>query len=283
MLSRGGEAPGWRLPVIAALAAVVGTFSQAMGFATWPCLLVIALVCRSPLKIILLFAGGASISLLLYVAGAEDTGHVPMDKYAKQIFGTSWRILRSTAGLVGSSLGRVIETVGPDGWVKPSNVSHYAGFFGLVFLALYSLPILLLPARSRPRHMTGLGLMWFSTMVGVMVALSRPQFPETGMSIRFITASTLFWIGASFTITSLLQRFRNPWIQVAIVVFLCGISLAMLPSLTKTRALQAKERTSHAIRAMMHALDIRHDPFTQWRPMGKLSEEDVALVYWLVA
>jgi hypothetical protein len=99
--------------------------------------------------------------------------------------------------------------------------------------------------------------MAFTLAGGVLVALNRFMFPSNAVSSRFLTWTTLFWIGAVLAVVRLARQ--RPWGDGFAIVVLWVVSLAMIPAVLHAFRWQERVRQNLARHAAMHLSAVRWD------------------------
>jgi hypothetical protein len=125
------------------------------------------------------------------------------------------------------------------------------------------------------------GLMAFTVAGGMLVAANRFMFPANAVSDRFLTWTTLFWIGALCAIVHLGRE--RPWGGWFAIALLGLVAACMVASLQQARRLQFNVRQNLARDAAMHLsgvrwdhlarVGIKKDPETVYRVAGRLRRE----------
>jgi hypothetical protein len=246
-----------RLLLAAGLAALFATFGHGMGAASWASLNAIAIAGRFPRRIIAGLVVGAIVSVVAYAVGLQ---HVPFGTtrvYQTLLWHRPVAILEFIAAFVGAPVFHVARGLG---WIESQPlhpVSVAAGAIGLVGFVLYSSWLLLRTTGGGARDSLSLGLMTFGVAGGLLVALNRLWSPSAATSIRFITWSTLFWMGAVGALSSVGRRRTTT--RVLGLVLLPLISLAMLPATRQARSHHERLQLHDSIAAVMHLTGVQWD------------------------
>jgi hypothetical protein len=265
---------GARLLIAAGLAAFAATFSHGMGAASWGALLVAACVARLRGWVIAAFVLAAVASVLLY---ATNLAHVP--------FGSFWAYLRylETApgkmfwvwmAFLGSPLA---HAAGGLRWLAPPesfDFARLAGTLGMGGFLAYAAWLLFRRSRAGSAELLFAGLMAFSATGGVILMLNRFALPDTVVAERFLTWSSLFWMGGVSAAGNLLRQ--RSWGPVLVAPLLAALSLSLVPSLLGARLQQDENRYQQQTAAAMHLSGVR------WDTLGKVGMARQVTVYPVV-
>jgi hypothetical protein len=245
-----------RLPFASALAAVVATFSQGMGVATWAALGALSILGRFPVRVLFSFLIGATASVGLYSYGIRHQT-ASLGWYVTLLSKRPLDVLEFVAAFIG---GPVLHAALGLGWAEDRplhGLAVGAGALGVVGLLVYSSWLLARPARLRGRDLLALGLMLFALAGGALIAVNRLPFPSSATSIRFISWSALFWMGAAIRVGSLTRDSRRSSLFVTLLFPL--LSVLMLPALLDARIRLETLRQLDRVSAAMHLSGIRWD------------------------
>jgi hypothetical protein len=247
--------------LLASLLCFFATFSHGAGAASWAGIIGAAVIARFRPVWLVVFVAAALGSVALYSANLQHLPVTPSTYYLNTFRHRPVDLISFMAAFVGAPVGHTIGALSSRAAAHLQTISMTAGAIGLAGLAQYLLRSLIRPAGVTSRDVLSTGLMLLPTAAGLLVALNRLPWPETAVSIRFATWSTLFWIGAAAGISSF-ARERNLAATAALGAMV--VSLAMLPALSNFRSHQ--ERLGHRDRlsAAMHATGVQWDRLSQY-------------------
>ncbi len=265
-LERGVPRSATRWVVVAGVSAVFSTFSHGIGFATWAALLAASIVAKFPLRVLAVFTAGGGFSVAVYSIGIKSS----VAELAMRVWDHPLDLLTATLAFVGMAIGWIAQGLGVSDTDTVFNLSAAAGAIGLlVFAALASLSWAR-PKRPRSRDLIAMGLMAFPIAGGAMAVLNRVGFGAQMLTeLRFVTWSTLFWMGAALAIPSLASNIRRRS-QAVVVVATALLSFSMIPGLISARSAHATFQRRLTATANAHLLGIQTDRqarnFVQPRP-----------------
>lgn len=241
----GGAGPA----TAAGLASLLATFSQPMGAATWASVNVLSIASRMRLAMVAGLFAAALASIGAYRYGMS--GRVsPALGYPLLLLPFSLRFLGTPVAEVAAGLG----WIGREGY---ADLAYASGVIALIGLALYALLLWRGRRVLGARDLVALGLMVFAVAGSALVGANRAFWPGQAMSIRYVTWTSVFWIGAACAVSSGLgAKARESSVA---IVLLWLLSLAMLPALDKARAMHAKNRAETSLRAAMLLSGVQWD------------------------
>jgi hypothetical protein len=250
-----------RLPVVAGVAAFLATFSHGMGAATWAGLVFASIVAGLRWRLVAGLTAAGAASVVLYGRGLE---HVPGGTLWIYLFFLRRQVVRIAQfwlSFIGCPAAHVAGTLGGFEKQQYFAIGSVGGAVGLAIFVVYVAYVW----RRRPRlggvEVLCAGLMAFTLAGGVLVALNRFMFPASAVSDRFLTWTTLFWMGALGAIVRLARD--RAWGAGFAFAVLSLVSLAMLPALGKLRAGQEGLRQKFARESAMHLSRVRWDQLAQ--------------------
>lgn len=254
---RSADGSAGALPLGAGLAALLATFSHGMGAASWASLTVLSVVGRFPRKVVVGLLLGAILSVAAYSVGLKHTPGGSFSWYPVILQNAPLPIFKFMVTLLG---GTTIWVT--DGLVSIPNKRRFsvglgAGAIELLALVVYTL--ILLRRRSRPAagELFSLGLMVFPVAGGFLVAVNRVWSPDSAVDERFVTWTTLFWLGAASAVSTMMsQKGRRGALGIGLIWML---SLSMIPALNAARAAQARTRSLLAMRSVMQLAGVQWD------------------------
>jgi hypothetical protein len=226
-----------RLLLVATAAAFLATFAHGGGIAAWAALLATAATGRIGWRASAALAAGAALTIVLYSSGQvnyPDHGITSEDS-ARYLLSNPVSVLNFAAALLGLPAGTAAQGfgVGPPGWVA---VSTGAGTAGLAVFALLALPRLLGRVRSSPLDQLAVGLMSAGIGFAAVICIVRLPYFKAGtplLNLRFLSWSTLFWMGIACAIPGLIGRRAMTARACTPAAGTClAVSLLMLPGLS---------------------------------------------------
>ncbi|MFI5216847.1 MAG: hypothetical protein ACHQ3O_09925 [Candidatus Limnocylindria bacterium] len=229
--------PGAARPLLlSAGASVLATFGHGMGFLAWGALLAMAVAGRMPWRWGVGLAAGAIASIALYSVDLFGSKSVPIGADLLLDYGVAHpdELIRFVCAFVGAPVGWALygfDLVGVQGMLGLSTaVGAPAAILACVYGALVWRRRASLPALG----FAGFGLMVFVLGGGLIVGLTRLAIFGASQAVerRFLSWSTLFWIGGAWALGSLAAGRRA---RVALAVSLAALPLALLPALFEAR------------------------------------------------
>ena len=230
--------PGSLRPVLlAAGAAVVATFGHGLGFLTWGALLAMAAAARMPWRVGAVLAAGALASIGLYSIGLFHSKTVPIGSGLLLDFLVAHPgdLIRFVCAFAGAPIGWALhglDWVGAPGMLRISTV---VGAFAAASACAYGAVVWRRRAALPGFAFAGFGLMVFVLGGGLIVGLTRLALfgPAQAVERRFLSWSTLFWIGGAWALAGLAG---GRGARLALAGSLATLSLLMLPALFEARA-----------------------------------------------
>lgn len=254
-----GLHPGTGLLVVAALAAAGATFGVGHGFASWGALIAVALVARFPWNATATLAVTAMAVLAVYTRGLATVYEHPIDAYVKLLTHRFADVLRFVVGFVGIAPNVIAHGISGRSPYTLSREEVGLGFgvAGLAGLGAYAAWLGRRRERVSGTETMALGLMTFTVVGGLMVALNRVTVGFLTGQVRWVTYSTLFWIGGAWALGGLMSRTGARAHFLTILLTL--VALCALPVLQRAR-LDHRARTIRLEQeAQMLLLGIRQE------------------------
>jgi hypothetical protein len=245
---------------LATVAAMGATFSQAAGAAVWGALVGIAVLARLPWRVTVILTVAALATVALYSHGLETPYRDPGRVYLSTLGRYPGLVLWFVASFVGITPTVIVAGVRGGVPTDTPNLGFGCGVAGLAGLVLYGLWVHWRRERMTPAAVFALGLMIFAPVAGVLVALNRLPWGMAGQE-RFVTWSTLFWIGALWALASVLPRRAAPHGVAAVIA---GLALAAVPALRVARIQQAARADMLRWQGASLVLDIRSDSLVRY-------------------
>jgi len=225
------EPAGARLVLLAAGAAVVATFGHGMGFLIWGALLAMAFAGRMPWRVSAGLGAGALASIGLYSIGLFGSKSVPIgsDLLLDFLVSHPGDLIRFVCAFAGAPIGWTLHglrLVGADGMLT---LSTAVGALAAALACAYGVLVWRRGAALPGLSLAGFGLMVFVLGGGLIVGLTRLAIFGASQAVerRFLSWSTLFWIGGAWALGSLAA---GPGARSALAVSLAALSLVMLPA-----------------------------------------------------
>jgi hypothetical protein len=279
----------WELG-LALLASLLATLSQAAGAASWAALVAVAVVRRFPWRIVGgLAATGAAV---MGIFAATQPPHPKISFGDSLAFATERPFVLAgyTLAFVGAAPARVAIGLGLGAPVPGSpkrtawrehtrDLGRIAVGFGAAGAAIFLCVAVRRRLRSGPSAALddlSVGLMAFGLAAALLVAFARAVIagPAAVVQPRFVTWSTLFWIGAACALVPRAgRRAAAPLAWIAVLAFPLA-SLGMLPALREAREFHATTRSQAARLTLSLLLGLRQDELAR-----NVSLEDAELVY----
>ena len=254
-LERGAAGRATRWLLLAGMAALFSTFSHGIGFATWAALLATSIIAKFPLRVLAVLAASGGLSIASYSVGIESS----VAGLAMRAWDHPLDLLTATLAFVGMAVGWVAHGLGVSNGDTVFNLSTAAGAVGLVVFVTLGARRWAHPEWCRSRDLVAIGFMAFPIAGGLMVALNRLGFGVQMLTqLRFVTWSTLFWIGAALAIPSLASNTRRR-VQAVVVIAAALLSFSMIPGLVSARSTHATLQRRLAATANAHLLGIQSD------------------------
>jgi hypothetical protein len=247
-----------RLVVGAGVAAFLASFNHGIGMACWASVIVTTVVARFSWRLVVAYAVSASLTFALYVFHLAN---------APRMYGSTWdrvallwqKTTQVTAFLAAFLGAPVLQVAVGLGWTdnRPLHeLSVAAGGVGVGALAAY-LWWLRRPSRVDSWACFAVGLTSFALAGGVIVTLNRWTFASAATSIRYVSWTTLFWMGLAAACVSVTVRARR-WAW-TVLVALPVVSVAMLPALERARDRLQHLAAQDEIAAAMHLSGVQWD------------------------
>ena len=274
---------------LALVAALGATLSQARGVAIWPALVVLAALRRLPARVVGGLAAAGAVVVGLFAATLPADPNVSLDEPLARTAQRPAALAGAALAFVGSAPARVAVGLGageappaaPDraAWAaytrSLARISVGFGAAGFTLLALVAARRWRRPAPGPSLDALGVGLMAFGVTGALLVAFARAStHPAVVVQPRFVTWSTLFWIGAVCTLVPGAPE-RSPGRLAALAVLaLPVVSLGMLPALIEARAFHATTFSQASRLTLSLLLGLRNEALAR-----DVSLEDPALVF----
>jgi len=234
---RSGEPAGARLVLLAAGAAVLATFGHGMGFLIWGALLAMAVAGRMPWRVGAGLAAGALTSIGLYTVGLFGSKSVPIgsDLLLDFLVAHPGDLIRFICAFAGAPIGWTLHglgLVGADGMLA---ISTAVGALAAALACAYGVLVWRRGAALPEFGLAGFGLMVFVLGGGLIVGLTRLAIFGASQAVerRFLSWSTLFWIGGTWALGSLAA---GRGARLALAGSLAALSLVTLPVLFEAHA-----------------------------------------------
>jgi hypothetical protein len=257
---RRGEAVPIGFPLVAGGAAVLATFSQGIGAATWVGVGVVAAIARYRPAVVGAFVLIGLSSVVLYSMGLQHVAAGTHRGYLALVLGDAVNILEFIVLFVGSPIAYVLSGVGWIDTAQMSWVAAGAGAIGIVGAVGY---VLVAARRGRLAaiDLIASGLMAFAVAGGLLVGLHRSAFPTQAVNDRFMMWGSLFWMGAGCAVGARMGlAIKRTWV---VVMALWVASVAMIPALLTARAKQGATNQMLSVIATMHRSGVRADAFAR--------------------
>jgi hypothetical protein len=278
----------------AALAALGASLSQSVGVASWAALVAAAAVRRFPWRVVGGLAVAAAAVALFF---AWSLPPHPRISFADSLaFGRErpFALARLVLAFVGSAPAHAAVSLGlgapmPDAPSRDAWAAHTHDLFGFAVgfgaggLGLFAALAAWRWMRPLPRSVPdtlAIGLLAFGLAGACLVGFARAAIfgPAAVVQTRFLTWSTLFWIGAVLALVPRSpERAPRP---AALLAALClpVVSAGMFPALRDAQAFHAT-RVDHAARlALALELGVRPDELAR-----NVSLHEAELVYRVAA
>ncbi len=263
----------WRPLGLAALCALLATFSHGIGAATWAALIVVAAVRGFPWRVVAGLAAGAAAIAVLRGLMIPPHPDISFGRSFAVALAEPLSLAKLAPAMLGSAPARVALGLG-DGMPRSPDAidawSAYAKHLYTTALGFGAAGVVLFGALafSHWRKTSGgalrtfaIGLMAFGIAGALLVVFVRflSSDPVHAVAIRWVTWSALFWIGASVAL--LVRRGEGaprPLVLLA-ALLLPVVSACMIPALQDARALHAMRNSQASKLTLALLLDIHHD------------------------
>jgi hypothetical protein len=286
--------PSRALLATAALAALGASLSQSVGVASWAALVAAAAVRRFPWRVV---AGLAAVAAAVALSFAWSLPPHPRISFADSLaFGRArpLALAELVLAFVGSAPAHAVVSLGlgapmPDAPIRDAWAAHtrdlfrFALGFGAGGLGLFAALVARRFRRPVPRSVPdtlAIGLLAFGLGGACLVGFARAAIfgPPAAVQTRFLTWSTLFWIGAALALVPRSPE-RAPR-RAALLAALCLpiASAGMLPALRDARAFHATRVDQAAKLALALELGVRPDELAR-----NVSLHEAELVYRVAA
>jgi len=275
---------------LAALAALLATWSHGVGVASWAALVAVAGVRRLPGRIVAGLAAAGAATAALFAATLPPDPKNSFEASLAMVAHDPGALASMALAFVGSAPARVAAGLGigepypipmqGDRWAAHTRdllrLSIAFGAVGLLHFAIVAARRWRRPLPASTLDALVVGLMALTTAAALLVSFVRcPTEGPTGvLHARFLVWSTLFWIGSA---CALVPRdpatAAGPLARLAVLAFPI-VSASMLPALQDARAYHAATRSQASRLALSLLLGLRHDELAR-----AVSIEDAETVY----
>jgi len=230
--------PGRAGPVLlAAGAAVLATFGHGLGFLTWGALLAMGVAGRMPWRVVAGLAAGALASIGLYSIGLFGSKSVPIgsDLLLDFLVAHPSELILFICAFAGAPIGWALHGLGLVGANEMLRLSTAVGALAATSACAYGALVWRRSAALTDFAFAGFGLMVFVLGGGLIVGLTRLALFGAAQAVerRFLSWSTLFWIGGAWALGSLAA---GRGARLALAGSLAALSLVMLPARFEARA-----------------------------------------------
>lgn len=275
---------------VAVLTALLATLSQAAGAASWAALVAVAAVRRFPWPVVGGLAATGAVVVALFAATLPPHPKISFADSLAFATGRPFALVGNSLAFVGAAPARVAAGLGIGApvprtpkrrdWAEHTRdlgrVAVGFGALGGVLFPLVAFRRRLRPAPSAAIDALSVGLMAFGLAAALLVAFARAAIvgPAAVVQPRFVTWSTLFWIGAVCALASRsAERAGGPLVWLAVLGFPL-VSVAMLPALREAREFHATTRSQASRLTLSLLLGVRYDELAR-----NVALEDADLVY----
>jgi hypothetical protein len=250
-----------RWVLLAAGAALLATFGHGMGVLTWAALLAMAAARRMPWRVGAGLAAGGLLSVGLYSVGLFGSGNAPAEAGSLlALFGDRpGDLLLFVCAFLGAPLGWTLRGLGAVGANGMQGLSTALGAAAVALACAYGALAFRRRADLPSFGLVGFALMVFALGGGLLVGLARLEFYGASQAVdrRFLSWSTLFWIGGAWALGSLAA---GRGARLALTGSLAALSLAMLPAFFEAREHAAARKALANDVAFALMLGARPDP-----------------------
>jgi hypothetical protein len=264
-----------RLVGAAGLAALGAALSQSVGVASFAALVAAAAVRRFPARVVAALAAAAVLVVALFALSLPPHPKISFADSLAFAEREPAALAELALAFVGSAPARAAAGLGlvapmPDEASRAAWAAHTRdllrlarvfGAAGLVLFAAVAVARFRRPVASGVADTLAVGLMAFGIGGALLVAVARAAIfgPAAVVQTRFLTWSTLFWIGAACALVPRSPERAPGPAAVAAALLLPIVSACTIPALRDAHAFHAT-RVAHASRlALALELGLRHD------------------------